>query len=112
MSDNTAQPRHELLMALTNPVQGREEEFRTWYWGTHIPEILELPGFLSARRYQATGPEAGAPHRYVTLYEVEGSAESARDVLFTAGLSSSDALDVTSVVMVPLVAGGDDPAAN
>jgi hypothetical protein len=101
---DSSQSGREVLLALTNPVEGREEEFRTWYWGTHIPEILELPGFLSASRYRA--PEsAGFSHRYVTLYEVEGSAEAARDKLFTAGLSMSDALDLTTIAMVPLVAG-------
>ncbi|MEU4654889.1 hypothetical protein AB0G32_13205 [Streptomyces sp. NPDC023723] len=107
MTDTTTQPEREILLALTNAVEGREDEFRDWYWGTHIPEILALPGFLSARRYRATGPDAGAPHRYVTLYEVEGSAEEARTALFTAGLSSSDALDVSSVVMLPLAQGAD-----
>jgi hypothetical protein len=106
---DSSQPAREFLLALTNPVGGKEEEFRTWYWGTHIPEILELPGFLSARRSRAAESAAGVPHRYVTLYEVEGSAEAARDRLFTAGLGSSDALDVTTVAMVPLVVG-DEPA--
>jgi hypothetical protein len=94
------QPKREVLLALTNPVEGKDEEFRTWYWETHIPEILELPGFVAARRYR-TAESAGAPYRYATIYEVEGSAEAARDRLFTAGLSSSDTLDLTTLVMAP-----------
>lgn len=112
MTDTTPQPGNELLLALTNAVEGKEDEFRDWYWGTHIPEILALPGFVSARRYQATGPAEGAPHRFVTVYEVEGSAEAARTTLFTAGLSFSDTLDVASVVMLPLVAGAGVPAGS
>ncbi|MFC1405285.1 MULTISPECIES: DUF4286 family protein [Streptacidiphilus] len=101
---DSSQPAHEILLALTNPVEGREEEFRTWYWETHIPEVLALPGIVSARRYLAPESAAGVSHRYVTLYEVEGSAEAARDKLFTSGLSTSDALDVTTVAMLPLLA--------
>ena len=57
-------PRREVLLALTNPVEGKDEEFREWYWGTHIPEILELPGFVAARPYRT----AAGPYKYVTLY--------------------------------------------
>lgn len=89
----------EMLLALTNPVEGKDDEYRQWYWGTHIPEILELPGFVAARRYRT---DAG-PHRYVTLYEVEGSAAEALKRLYTSGLSGSDTLDLRTVVMAPLV---------
>lgn len=92
----------EVLVALVNAVTGREAEFESWYWGTHIPEILKLPGFTAARclRLNAgTGPMA--PHRYATLYEISGSAEDARQLLFTSNLSSSDALDPAGMVMAP-----------
>ncbi|WP_040830163.1 DUF4286 family protein [Nocardia jiangxiensis] len=98
-----SQSRREVLLALTNPVEGKDEEFREWYWGTHIPEILQLPGFVAARRYRAGDTATvGVPYRYATIYEVEGSAEAAHGTLFTAGLSSSDALDTSTVVMLPL----------
>ncbi|MFD7205460.1 hypothetical protein [Streptomyces sp. NPDC059893] len=107
LSDRT-QPRREALLALTNPVEGRDEEFRKWYWETHIPEILALPGFVAARRLRAADTVTdGVPYRYATVYEVEGSAEQARIRLFTSGLSSSDTLDVSSVVMIPYVLEGD-----
>jgi hypothetical protein len=105
-------PAREVLLALTNPVEGKDEEFREWYWGTHIPEILELPGFVAARRYRT----AAGPYKYVTLYEVEGSAEEALGRLYTSGLGSSDTLDFHTVVMAPLIAaaalgfGAADPA--
>jgi hypothetical protein len=109
MTENS-QPRREALLTLTNPVEGKDEEFRAWYWGTHIPEILGLPGFLAARRYRAADTAlVGVPYRYATIYEVEGSAEEARDRLFTAGLSSSDALDITTVVMVPFIVEDEPP---
>jgi hypothetical protein len=96
-------PGHELLLALTNPVEGKDDEFREWYWGTHIPEILQLPGFVAARRYQTS---AGA-HKYVTIYEVEGSAADALKRLYTSGLGGSDTIDLRTVVMAPLTAAAD-----
>jgi hypothetical protein len=100
---------HEVLLALTNPVEGKDEEFREWYWGTHIPEVLELPGFLSARRYRAAEKATGASFRYATIYEVQGSTVAALDALFTADLTSSDTLDAASAVMVPLMVE-DEPS--
>lgn len=93
----------EILLALTNPVEGKDAEFREWYWGTHIPEILELPGFVAARPYRT----AAGPYAYVTLYEVEGSAQEALGRLYTSGLGGSDTLDFHSVVMAPLIAADD-----
>lgn len=105
MSDPTL--RREALLALSNPVEGKDEEFRTWYWGTHIPEILALPGFVAAHRYQVPpSVTLGVSHRYATIYEVEGSADEARTLLFTSGLSSSDALDVSTAVVLPIAAAG------
>ncbi|OGA35446.1 MAG: hypothetical protein A3G80_15320 [Betaproteobacteria bacterium RIFCSPLOWO2_12_FULL_62_13b] len=43
-----------------------EQAFNEWYSGIHVPELLALPGFISARRYRAI---EGAP-RFFTLYEI------------------------------------------
>ncbi|MFT4307390.1 MAG: hypothetical protein QM604_10915 [Microbacterium sp.] len=95
----------EILIALSNAVVGREEEFESWYWEQHIPEVLALPGFLSARRYKLPGdPGPGAPYRYATIYEIEGSADEARGRLYsTPGLSSSETMDDGDLVMAPYV---------
>lgn len=107
MSD-IAQSRREVLLALTNPVEGKDEEFQDWYWGTHIPEILALPGFVAVRRLRAANTSTdGIPYRYATIYEVEGSAEEARMRLFTSGLGSSNTLDTSSIVMIPLAMHDD-----
>jgi hypothetical protein len=40
-----------LLLTLTEPPAGMEEEFNAWYDTEHIPERLGIPGFRSARRW-------------------------------------------------------------
>lgn len=105
----TTDPEHprQVLLALVNPVEGREEAFRTWYWETHIPEVLQLDGFVSAQRYRV-GSEAAesASHGYATIYEVEGSAAAALHLLFGAGIGMSPDLDLNTMVFVPFVAEG------
>lgn len=102
-------PRREILLALTNPVDGKDDEFRAWYWGEHIGEVLQLDGFVSAQRYRAAEPRGETvPHLYATIYEVEGSAAEARDRLFGGGVGMSDTIDLASVVFVPFVADDDE----
>lgn len=99
----------EILIALVNPREGREEEFNAWYTDVHLPEVVELPGFLSAQRYSL--PEAlveALPYRYATLYRIEGSSAAAMQRLFTAQFSSeSDAIDVENMIFSAFVPLGD-----
>ena len=45
----------------------RETEFNEWYESVHMPEVLALDGFVSARRFRPVS--AGEP--YVTVYEID-----------------------------------------
>jgi hypothetical protein len=56
--------RRGLLLTLTEPPAGMEEEFNAWYDGEHIPERLSIPGFRSARRWVAG-------KSYLATYELD-----------------------------------------
>jgi hypothetical protein len=110
MSAHDEQPttgrQREVLIALVNSVDGKDEEFQSWYWRTHVPEILAVPGFVRASCFRLPEePDGLAPYRYATVYEVEGSAADARTRLFESGLGSSDALDPDGMIMAPFAAG-------
>lgn len=108
----SAAPR-ELLLALVNPVEGKDESFRDWYWDTHIHEVLGLPNFVSAQRYRSSVPEeAGASHRYATIYEVEGSAAAALGSVFGGGLGMSEDLDLSTMVFAAFTPEGAPIALN
>lgn len=102
MNDAT-QPKREVLIALSNPVSGKDDEFRTWYWETHISEVLALPGFVSAECYRLLDGE-GAPYQYTTIYQVEGSAADARNLLFSGVVGMSDLLDLSVIMTAPFSA--------
>lgn len=94
----------EVLIALSNPVEGKDAEFRTWYWDTHIAEVLTVPGFLSAKMFRLEGDATPtAPFRYATIYEIEGSAQQAQHRLYTAGLDSSDTMSFDPMIMAPFI---------
>lgn len=62
------------FVVFTNPVDGKEAAYNDWYDNRHLPDVLDVPGFVSARRFRlsdtqrATGP---FPWKYLALYEIE-----------------------------------------
>jgi hypothetical protein len=57
-----------LLLTLTEPPGGMEEEFNAWYDTEHMGERLSIPGFISARRWERDC-KAGEG-RYLATYEL------------------------------------------
>lgn len=62
------------LIALTNPLEGRDDEFNDWYTNVHLGDVLKLPGVVAAQRYKM----ADVQHRpgpfefgYMAVYEIE-----------------------------------------
>ena len=62
------------LIVMTNPVEGKEQEFNDWYDNQHIRDVLAVPGIVSAQRLKAADSQLGnrsSPYRYLAVYEVE-----------------------------------------
>ena len=59
-----------LLMVWVDVPEDKEHEFNHWYNEEHLPELLAVPGVLSAARYEAvsSGP------KHLACYELESSA--------------------------------------
>ena len=93
-----------VMVVLTNPAEGREDEYNEWYARVHFPEVTALPGFVGASRYRLADAQlmAGSdspPHRYLALDEIE--ADDLPDVVTTlteqaSGFQMTDALDASS----------------
>jgi len=49
---------------------GRAAEFRDWYLETHIPDMLRLPGFVSADLLRSLGAD-NAPAEFLCIYTIE-----------------------------------------
>jgi len=62
------------FMVFSNPVEGREDDFNTWYDKEHLDDLLAVPGFVAAQRYRfaALGPGQNEPtYRYAAIFEAE-----------------------------------------
>jgi len=83
-----------LLVVMTNPTDGKEDEYNDWYSDVHLDEVVEIPEFVSAQRFKLadtqlkdilTPEERGSSvhgesqHRYLALYEME--ADTAADAV-------------------------------
>jgi hypothetical protein len=63
----------------------RDAEYNDWYTGTHLPDILSLAGFMSARRYKNLEAD---DQPYMAIYEVEADdLTAARDLIGPAVMS-------------------------
>jgi hypothetical protein len=72
-------PMRHVLVVFTEAKSGREEEFNEWYSGTHMPDALDVPGFVWGQRFELSRDDTGhgdAP-RYLALYEIEGDPHEA-----------------------------------
>lgn len=66
-----------LLVVESRPASPEEEQdFHTWYEDVHLPEVLALEGFTSARRW--SDRESGS---WFAIYEIEADVETARQRL-------------------------------
>jgi hypothetical protein len=91
---------------MTNPTSGKEAEFNEWYNTHHIPDVLNVPGFVSAQRFRIAdaqmGGEASKAHKYLALYEIEtddlaGVLKELRARGGTPEIVPSDAIDMKNV---------------
>lgn len=76
---------HPLSIVLTDTRPEVEADFNRWYDESHVPGLLQVPGYRSGLRFRLVDDPALAHHgdryRYLALYEIddEGSAPAISD---------------------------------
>ena len=61
-----------VLVVLTNPgFPEAEQAYNDWYTNVHVPDVLDVPGYVSAVRYRAFPSWQPVPQRYLTIYDLE-----------------------------------------
>jgi hypothetical protein len=94
------------FIVLTNPVEGKESEYNEWYNRHHIPDVLNVPGFVSGQRFRLADAQmsrdGNRAHNYLAIYEIEtddlaGTLKELRARGGTAEIVPSDAIDMKNV---------------
>lgn len=73
-----------LYLVLSNPLGGQEREYHEWYTERHLPEIVQVPGFVSAQRFRLGSVRRGPdpyPYGYLAAYDIAGDPAEAFDAL-------------------------------
>jgi hypothetical protein len=47
-----------------------EQAYDEWYDNVHIPDVLDVPGFVAARRFRIVDAGENA-HTFLTIYEID-----------------------------------------
>ena len=69
-----------LVLILTEPTEGNEDEFNDYYENLHLREVLDSTELQSAQRFKlAAEAGEGCPLPYLAVYETQ--ADSAQDVI-------------------------------
>ncbi|MDB5454018.1 MAG: hypothetical protein JWO33_2596 [Caulobacteraceae bacterium] len=94
------------MVVFAKAANGRVAELADWYDNQHIPDLLKVPGFVSAERSELKlfkTPEGAGPWDFMVTYEIEGEnpmaviAESGRR-MGTGEIVTSDALESVSTL--------------
>jgi hypothetical protein len=100
------------FVVFTNAKPGRDEDYNQWYEGQHFPDVLKVPGFVSAQRFGLADEQRSEDARawkYLALYDIETDdiggvlAELSRR-LGTAQMPATDAMHEQRMpfIFVPL----------
>ena len=61
-----------LIIVLTEPAEGKQDEYDDYYENLHLDEVLKSTGWDTAKRYKLTDEAGGkCPLKNLALYEVE-----------------------------------------
>jgi hypothetical protein len=87
-------------MVKSNAVEGREDEYNSWYNNVHLAEVLKIKGFLSAQRFiiNEIQIQNEQVHGYLAIYEIESAdvSETIDSLRQASWLNRSDAIDARS----------------
>lgn len=61
-----------IYFVCTSPVDGREDEYNTWYSNQHLADVIAVSGFSTARRYRTERASAPGGLPYLALYAIVG----------------------------------------
>lgn len=101
-----------LLIAFSNATPGQEAEYNEWYAKRHIPDALNIIGFVSAQRFKISDaqlPGTNFDRKYLVIYEIEAddprhTIEELSRTIGTPAMPLTDALapDILAVTFSEL----------
>ena len=92
-----------VLLTMTNPLPGREQEFEDWYGSQHLTALVGVPAVKRGRLHTAS-EERPYKWRQCAIYDLEGEPVAAVSQIFEYGgagkMAPAEAMDRESTLMV------------
>lgn len=94
------------LVVMTSAVEGREDEFNDWYDNVHLGDIVALPGFEGASRYELEpGQDNPAGHKYLAIYDMKtddvgATMQNMIEAATTGKMEISEAMAMPTVTLL------------
>ena len=78
------------FVVFASPLPGRDEEFREWYDGRHMQDMLALPGVIAVERYDLIpgSDRPAAPGACLALFEFDVEDVAAGRALLARSLAA------------------------
>ena len=70
--DRPIQHGNTILVVMMDVEEGHEAEFHRWYNEEHLPERMEIPGYVSARRFRLE--EGNGVLKYLCIWEMDNAS--------------------------------------
>lgn len=92
------------FLVFSNPIEGKEAEYKEWYTNVHLREVVAVKGFKSAQLFRLTKDQAmeSQSHQYCALYQVENDDVAGTVQRLQAAVPAmrmDPVLDLTSIKM-------------
>lgn len=92
-----------ILVVLTNPVAGREDDFNDWYTNIHLRDAMRFRGSIATQRFSFASQQVqdfpqGFVAKYLALYEVYDAARFSQehvDNALTPRMVVEDSIDMS-----------------
>jgi hypothetical protein len=94
-----------VFLSLLNAQNGKDKEFNDWYRDIHLPEVLTIPGFVGAQRFELSAaqlPGMETRWKYLVIYEIDD--DSPARALAELGARMSGGAMIISDALAPDVA--------
>ncbi len=97
-------------LVFTNPASGAEDEYNKYYDLQHAPDVVAVPGFVTAQRFVAADPplrrDSAAPSKYLIVYKVVTADLPAVQAEVTRRITSGETVISPVMVSAPDAPGG------
>ena len=108
--------RHYQMMAFTGPRPGMDAQFNDWYDQQHLPDVLRVPGFISAQRFVLVDASVGLRWklpRYLVLFkfksgDLEATNEEIRARIKDGRTRMNSAFDIENGVGLFLIRADEE----